>query len=41
MPEADWTSDGGGLNKTQLNSLLAHAHLRVDQLRRQLIDMKV
>ncbi|CAD6191563.1 unnamed protein product [Caenorhabditis auriculariae] len=40
LPDFDW-EEGAKMKKAQLNALLTHAHLRVDQLSRQLLEQKL
>ncbi|CAI2356678.1 unnamed protein product [Caenorhabditis sp. 36 PRJEB53466] len=41
LPNVDIHAKGKNLNEDELNALIAHAHLKVDQLRRQLSDQQV
>lgn len=41
VPGVDINSKSDKLTKDELNALIAHAYLRVDQLRRQLIEQQV
>ncbi|GMT10648.1 hypothetical protein PFISCL1PPCAC_1945, partial [Pristionchus fissidentatus] len=40
LPSFDWDGESK-MKKAQLNALLTHAHLRLDQLRRELIESKI
>ncbi|CAJ0570260.1 unnamed protein product, partial [Mesorhabditis spiculigera] len=40
LPSVDLEAKGKHLNEDELNALIAHAHLRVDQLRRQLAEQQ-
>ncbi|KAF8386902.1 hypothetical protein PRIPAC_76044, partial [Pristionchus pacificus] len=40
LPSFDWDGESK-MKKVQLNALLTHAHLRLDQLRRELIESKL
>lgn len=41
LPDIDIHAKEAKLTEDELNALIAHAHLRVDQLRRQLTDQQV
>ncbi|CAJ0953667.1 unnamed protein product, partial [Mesorhabditis belari] len=41
LPAVDLEAKGKNLNEDELNALIAHAHLRVDQLRRQLTEQQL
>ena len=41
LPEVDLNAKDNKLSEDELNALIAHAHLRVDQLRRQLTEQQV
>lgn len=41
LPAVDIDAKGKNLNEEELNALIAHAHLRVDQLRRQLAEQQI
>lgn len=41
LPDVDLKAKQGKLSEDDLNALITHAHLRVDQLKRQLTDQQV
>lgn len=41
LPDVDLKAKEGKLSEDDLNALITHAHLRVDQLKRQLTDQQV
>ena len=41
LPDVDLNAKGKKLSEDEMNALVAHAHLRVDHLRRQLTEQQV